>query len=99
MIHASVVKKAFKPVVAVIPITANVLRYVIAVIAVKALIAARVNQLFPRTNSVGEYTALVVSPFFQLHKTTLVYCHPHNNLARFVISLFAITKNRCRVTL
>jgi hypothetical protein len=53
VIHVNVVKRAFKPVVAVIPITANVLRYVIAVIAVKALIAARVNQLFPHTHCCG----------------------------------------------
>ena len=47
MIHASVVKKVFKPVVAVIPKTANALRCVSAAIAAKILIAVRLIRLSP----------------------------------------------------
>ena len=47
MIHVSVVKKMFKPVVAVIPKTANALRCASAAIAARILIAVKLIRLSP----------------------------------------------------
>jgi hypothetical protein len=48
VIHVNVVKKMFKLAAVVIPLHVNAQKYVIVVIAVKILIAAKLNQTFPR---------------------------------------------------
>jgi hypothetical protein len=48
VIRVNVVKKTFKLIAVVIPMNANAMKYVTAVIAAKILIAARLNQASPR---------------------------------------------------
>jgi hypothetical protein len=54
VIHVSVVKKMFKPVVVVTPKTANVLRYVSVAIAARILIAVRLIRLSPSSICAGD---------------------------------------------
>jgi hypothetical protein len=55
------VKKTFKLIAVVIPMNANAMKYVTAVIAAKILIAARLNQASPREIFSGVHLAIVVN--------------------------------------